>query len=96
MGLVQVKEIQSFYENLILEEDELVAKVRLCEDCQWTLFQFFGQKGEAGRGISEEILTAIHIIEQDLRTELLHLRIEKSNLAGKMSGGLDASNLEEC
>ncbi|AIQ11415.1 hypothetical protein PDUR_05065 [Paenibacillus durus] len=40
-----------------------------------------------GGGISEEILTAIHIIEQDLRTELLHLRMEKSLLAGKMSGG---------
>ncbi|WP_156130305.1 hypothetical protein [Paenibacillus durus] len=45
-----MKEIQAFYENLILEEDELVAKVRLWEDCQWTLFQFFGQQGEAGRG----------------------------------------------
>jgi len=65
------------YEQLVLEEDELVAKIRLCEECQWSLLELISRHGDMGREIGEEIVATVHTIEQDLRTELLHLRLEK-------------------
>jgi len=77
-------EVSQVYENLVLEEDELVTKIQLCEGCQWTILEYLIQHGELGREIGEEITTTIHTIEQDLRTELLHLRLEKGFLAAQM------------
>jgi len=36
------------YEQLVVEEDELVAKIRLCEECQWSLLELFSHHGETG------------------------------------------------
>jgi hypothetical protein len=77
-------EARQLYENLVIEEDELVAKIQLCEGCQWTILEYLIQHGELGRGIGEEITTTIHTIEQDLRTELLHLRLDKGFLAAQL------------
>ncbi|WP_058300639.1 hypothetical protein [Gorillibacterium timonense] len=75
------------YEKLVDEEDELLAKIELCEGCQWSLLEYVSRYGEMGRAIGEEIITNIHHIEQDLRTELLHLRLEKGFLAETMKKG---------
>ena len=61
-----------------------MAKIRLCEDCQWTLLELISRSGETGREIGEEVATAILTIEQDLRMELVHLRLEKGMLAERM------------
>ncbi|MNO09297.1 hypothetical protein D3C81_2323660 [compost metagenome] len=38
---------------------------------------YVSQYGEVGKTLGEEFLTGIHQVEQDLRTELFHLRLEK-------------------
>lgn len=73
------------YEKLVLEEDDLLTKIRLCEDCQWAILEVLSHHGELGKEIGEEITATVHTIEQDFRTELLHLRLEKGSLAGKIS-----------
>jgi len=77
-------ETAEHYEQLVLEEDGLVAKIRLCEECQWMLLELLSRHGETGRDIGEEIVTTVHTIEQDLRTELLHLRLEKGIMSESM------------
>ncbi|MEO3945788.1 hypothetical protein [Gorillibacterium sp. CAU 1737] len=72
------------YEKLVDEEDELLARIKLCEGCQWSVLEYVSRQGELGKAIGEEIVTNIHQIEQDLRTELLHLRLEKGFLAEAM------------
>jgi len=75
--------MQAAYENLVEEEDALLQKICQCEECKWTILDFC-YKNNGNREVGEAILTSIHAIEQDYRTELLHLRLEKSLLAGKM------------
>ncbi|MCL6457243.1 MAG: hypothetical protein K6T85_04480 [Gorillibacterium sp.] len=77
-------EANNFYEKLVVEEEELVMKVQLCEGYQWTILTYLSNQGEIAKEIGEEILTIVHTIEQDLRTELLHLRVEKELLGGMM------------
>jgi hypothetical protein len=72
------------YEQLVDEEEELIAKIRLCEECQWTVLELVGRHGEKGREIGEEIMKTVLTIEQDLRTELIHLRLEKGMLAERL------------
>jgi len=72
------------YEKLVVEEEELLERIKFCEGCQWALLEYVCRHGELGEALGEEILTDIHQIEQDLRTELLHLRLEKGVLAERM------------
>ena len=83
----------NLYENLVVEEDELVQKVTLCETYQWTILDSISKQGEIGKEIGEELLTVVHTIEHDLRTELLHLRIEKGLLAAKLDKEKDIAKL---
>jgi hypothetical protein len=76
----------SNYEKLVEEEDELTTKIKLCEGCQWMLLDYISKNAGVGEEIGEEIMTRVHTIEQDLRTELMHLRLEKGILAGRMRG----------
>ena len=84
MEMMRMTETAEHYEQLVLEEDGLVAKIRLCEECQWMLLELLSRHGETGRDIGEEIVTTVHTIEQDLRTELLHLRLEKGIMSESM------------
>lgn len=65
------------YEKLVLEEDELITRIKICEGSQWSLLSYVSKYGEVGKTLGEEFLTGIHQVEQDLRTELFHLRLEK-------------------
>ncbi|GKU77767.1 hypothetical protein [Paenibacillus sp. L3-i20] len=72
----------SVYEQLVAEEEELLQNIEICEGCISVVFQYIS--GKEDPQIGESILTAIHTIEKDLQTELLHLKLEKSLLANKI------------
>ncbi|WP_052339722.1 hypothetical protein [Gorillibacterium massiliense] len=62
---------------LAQEEDELKQKISFCEGCLLEILKYISNCSMSGMEImAEEILTKIHAIEQDLRTDLLHLRLE--------------------
>lgn len=77
-------EARQLYENLVLEEDELVAKIELCEGCQWTILEYLIQHGEVGRGMARRLQPRSIRVSNDLRTELLHLRLDKGFLAAQL------------
>ncbi|MBP1991886.1 hypothetical protein [Paenibacillus eucommiae] len=73
------------YENLALEEDTLVQRIRVCEDCVSVILDYISNKNDSTHILTvEDIVSAIHVIEQDLQTELLHLKLEKGVLANKI------------
>lgn len=75
------------HDKLKVEEDEILSKIQFCEGCLETILMFISNNCECREEIiGEEIVMKVHTIEQDLRTELLHLRLEKGILAGRMMG----------
>ncbi|WP_438431594.1 hypothetical protein [Gorillibacterium sp. sgz500922] len=58
-------------------------KIHHCEECKWAVLNFCYTHLD-DREVGEAILTSIHEIELDYRTELLHLRLEKSLQARKL------------
>lgn len=84
-------EVQLMYEGLVEEEDELVGKLTACEGIMWVLLEKVAKSGGFVEEIGERLLTELNGMEQEWRTELLHLRLEKSLLAGKMREGTSES-----
>ncbi|NEW04686.1 hypothetical protein GK047_01455 [Paenibacillus sp. SYP-B3998] len=73
------------YSQLIQQEDSYFKQVRTTEMCMTALFEYTIQYGELLNKLAvEDILNAIHQIEMNMRTELLHLRLEKAFLACAM------------
>jgi hypothetical protein len=79
-----LNECRNKYEQLELEEDELIQKIGLCEGSISMIVDYMANNGDKGIQIGESIITAVHTIEKDLHTELLHIRLEKGFLANKM------------
>jgi len=80
-------DISSMYEGLVEEEDELVGKLKTCEGFMRAMLEFLSRNCGFAEEIGEKLLTELNAIEQELRTELLHLRLEKGLLAGRMRSG---------
>ncbi|WP_409342857.1 hypothetical protein [Paenibacillus sp. MBLB4367] len=73
------------YEQLVLEEDILIQRIATCEECVNAILAYILKNSQSIHLITaEDIINAVHLIGKDLQTELLHLRLEKSILAGKM------------
>ncbi|MBE0336037.1 hypothetical protein [Paenibacillus sp. 23TSA30-6] len=69
-------------EQFVLEEDELVKRIFTCTETSAMVLYLFYEKGQTlDAKTVEDILSSIHNIQQDLETELLHLRIEKTIVA---------------
>lgn len=69
-------------EQFVLEEDELIKRIFTCTETSAMVLYLFYEKGlTLDSKTVEDILSAIHNIQQDLETELLHLRIEKTIVA---------------
>lgn len=73
------------YEQLVLEEDILIQRIATCEECINAILAYILKNCQSVHLLTaEDIVNAVHLIGKDLQTELLHLRLEKSILAGKM------------
>lgn len=73
------------YEQLVLEEDTLIQRIATCEECINAILAYILKNCQSVHLLTaEDIVNAVHLIGKDLQTELLHLRLEKSILAGKM------------
>lgn len=70
---------EEIYNQFTLEENVLAQRIYTCTEITSTLLYLFYKNGQRLHGETvEEILMSIHQIEQDLQTELLHIRIEKT------------------
>jgi hypothetical protein len=73
------------YEQLVEEEDRAIQQLEVCELAKSAIFDtFFRSEQEPDQATMEEILKAIHAIDQRLQAELLNLRLVKNTLARKM------------
>lgn len=69
-------------ERLVVEETLLLKKVRTCEECVFAVLGHLFQHNDEVHVLTvEDVLTLVHNKETELRTELLHLRLEKARLA---------------
>ncbi|MDQ0885904.1 hypothetical protein QFZ81_000992 [Paenibacillus sp. V4I9] len=62
------------YESLLHEEKELLDKLRTCQ----SLNAFVEERDSLHLLTVEDVLTEVHTMELELRTELLYLRLEKA------------------
>jgi hypothetical protein len=73
------------YKWLVEEEERIILKLEACELSKSTLFDMvYRCEQEPDPATVEEILRAVHAIDQRLQSELLELRLEKKSLARKM------------
>lgn len=77
-------DLREKYEQLVLEEDELIQKIGVCEGCISMILEYIPNNSDADVQIGESIVSAVHTIEKDLQTELLQVRLEKGILANKI------------
>jgi len=80
-------DLRNAYEELVVEEDELIQKIGICEGCVSVIFDYILSNGDTGVQVGESILSAVHTIDKDLQTELLHIRLEKGILANRIKLG---------
>jgi hypothetical protein len=80
------------YEQLIIEEDNLLHQIDTCEECLQEIFDFIFNKGSTlHKIILEKLLTSIQVIRNDLQTDLLYTRLNKSVLANQMKQSKDTN-----
>ncbi|MNP66891.1 hypothetical protein D3C76_1626520 [compost metagenome] len=78
---MMLAELMKDYNGMVEEEDELYKGIQVCEECTEHVLDCIAERaGSIHILTAEAILSAIHVIMEDLQTELLHLRIEKSIL----------------
>lgn len=84
-GIV-IQDIESKYNGFAVEEDTLIQRIGVCNDCIEVILKYVSDKVDPIHILTaEDIITAIHQIGQDLDTELLHVRLEKSLLERKFN-----------
>lgn len=80
-----LSEMHERYEQLVNEEDSFILKLEACELAKNALFDMmYRSEQEPDTATMEEILKAIHTIDQRLQAKLLELRLEKKRLARKI------------
>lgn len=81
--------LQRKYENLLEEERMLTERIGSCEECVETILDYIAKKANTIHVLTaEEIVSALHNMGKDLRTELLHVKLERSIVSNKLSGVL--------
>ncbi|TXK75441.1 hypothetical protein [Paenibacillus sp. N3.4] len=70
------------YEQLVLEEDELVSKIHTCQTAINAVMDAVLKEGKSLHMLMvEDVITMVHGLEIDCQTNLLHLRLKKFLLA---------------
>ncbi|NQX66655.1 hypothetical protein HQN90_11005 [Paenibacillus alba] len=68
----------SEYESIVHEENELLDKLRTCQSIIEAILYAFAEERDSIHLLTvEDVLMEIHSLELELRTELLHLRLDK-------------------
>ncbi len=85
-GVQMNTDLLSKYEELAVEEGVLLQKIETCEACVEAILDCVLKKVDSIHVLTaEDLLTSVHTITTDLRTELLHLRLEKNIIDCKSS-----------
>lgn len=78
-------DLREKYDQLVLEEDQLIQKIGVCEGSITAILEYITNKCDSINAlIVEDIISSVHTIEKDLQTELLHLKLEKGLLANRI------------
>ncbi|MFB6366558.1 hypothetical protein ACFCP7_21320 [Paenibacillus elgii] len=76
------------YDRCVGEEDRLLERLKTLESCQYAIFDHMYRYGERfDKLTAEEVLIVIDQLEDAVRLELLHVRLEKAYLAYQMKQG---------
>lgn len=77
-------EILEAHEKLVLEEDRLVKRISTLERIISVILNLIYKEGDSlDLKTIEESINSLHTVLQDLNTELLHVRLEKSLVTHK-------------
>lgn len=80
-----LSEAHERYEQLVEAEDLAIRQSETCELTKNALFDLVYKSQEELDSLTiEDIVTAVHAIDQRLQSNLLELRLEKSSLARKL------------
>ncbi|MHA6532310.1 hypothetical protein [Paenibacillus sp. BAC0078] len=75
--------LQEKYELLVEQEDQLLSSLRTTTAYENAIFQFtLEQAAEIDLPTAEKIIDKIHEYTEELRLDLLYVRLEKSHVAG--------------
>ncbi|WP_341280223.1 hypothetical protein [Paenibacillus sp. FSL H8-0537] len=77
-----MSEVLKMYEQFVTEENQLCRRIETLNIIQSYILHTVHKHGpELDMLTVEEVMLSIHHIQQDLQTELIHVRLEKSLLA---------------
>lgn len=77
-----MNDLASKYDEMALRENSFYKQIGTAELCITAIINYIFQYGDLTDKLTiEEVLNVIHQIEMDLRTNLLHLRLEKAFVA---------------
>ena len=78
-------EQMEIYNGYVEQEDSYYKRLETLEQCQHAIFDHIYRYGEVfDKLMVEEVLLAIHQLEDTVRLELLHLKLAKAFLAFKL------------
>jgi hypothetical protein len=70
---------------MVDQETDLLQRIATCDAYLNALFEFTYYQGtKHNRLTMEDIVSALHAVSTDLRTELVHVQLEKAYLSGEM------------
>lgn len=73
------------YDQFAAEENVLIQRIGVCKEFIEVLLKYISGKSDPIHILTaEDIVNAVHAMSQDLDTELLHVRLEKSLLESKI------------
>ncbi|MEJ9217660.1 hypothetical protein ACXFAU_16685 [Paenibacillus glucanolyticus] len=73
------------YNCYVEQEDSYYKKLETLEQCQHAIFDHIFRYGEQFDNLTaEQVLLAVHQLEDKIRLELLHLKLAKAFLAFKL------------
>ncbi len=80
-----VQDIVIKYDEFVAEENVLIQRIGVCKEFIEVILKYISDKADSIHILTaEDIVTAVHTMGQDLDTELLHIRLEKSFLENKI------------
>ncbi|MGO4498574.1 hypothetical protein AB4114_22085 [Paenibacillus sp. 2RAB27] len=83
--VIDIQEIQIKFNEFVAEENMLNHRIGVCKEFIEVMLKYVSDKADSIHILTaEDIVTAVHRIGQDLDTELLHIRLEKSLLENKL------------
>lgn len=85
-----MKETAEYYERLVDEENDLLDRIETCDAYMNAILEYTYREGQKHHKLTVEgIVTAVYAISSDLRTELVHVQLEKAVLSCEMRQSAD-------